>query len=426
MSRSFDILIFQHFCFILGGVETLYYRMMKWANSKGMKSILIIDGDSQVDSTWKIKLKENNVELYYIFGVYPFYMIKDEQGIILDLSEYKSVLHISEFYEGYIRGEYLKSRYTFTVFVNLFYVLTSYDMMKSRIPLVRYLESKILGHIIESNSIVFMDEETRKIAVNAHNELYACGQTIVRLGYEVSPEISERLLYKKYNNFERHICSIARFEFPFKIYILGLIDVFVSLSKKYPILKLTIIGKGPGRNTVIKKIGELDNNIAERITLVDGCSYEELNTYIDEAFINVGMGTTILDFANRSVPSIISLANEIGDVSYGLWNENWHVLGGFLHDNMAPLKSISQCIEDVLQLEQKEYINICKLHRSLLINNYGMENVMENILTHDVVNVNPINPFLLHAYSVFRCFRTAVEGLLPKLSIWFTRDKRSL
>ena len=425
MLKSFEIIIFQHFCFILGGVESLYFRMMKWAKGQGVKSVLIIDGNSPMDSSWKNKLKEIDVSLYHIHGVYPFYRIKDEHSINLDLSGYKTVLYISDYFEGYIRGEHLKSQYNIPSFVNLFYILAPHTILKSRIPLIRYLENKILYYGLKTNSIIFMDEETRQTAVKAHDKLFDGKQKIVRLGYEVGSEVSEKFLSVKYNSLEKHICAIARFDFPFKIYILGLIDIFIALSVKYPMLKLIIIGKGPDRGTVVKKIEGLDKTIAEKITLLDGVPYEKLKTYIDSAYINVGMGTTILDFANRSVPSIVSLANETEDVSYGIWSDNWHVLGGFLHDDMAPLKAISRCIEDVLEMNQKEYISLCKLHRRLLVDHYSMEHVMGEILTHDIADVNPINPLVLHMYLFYLYLLSGIDWLFPKYLKLFARDKRS-
>ena len=424
MSDSFDILIFQHFCFILGGVETLYYRMMRWAHSHDIKSILVIDANATIDISWKEKLKVIDVELYYIYGIYPYFIIKKEDGIILDLSAYKNVFYISEYFGGYLKGEYIKRKNNFSNFVNLLYVLTAFDIMQSKIFFVRYLENKILLHITKSNSVVFMDEQIEKTLINAHRELPEFKHKIIRLGYEIGNEVSEKYLCERYNNKKRYICAVARFDFPFKIYILGLIEVFAKICKQYPELRLLLIGKGDFIANVKETINALNKETAEKITLIEGLPYDELILHMKNAFLNVGMGTTILDFANQSVPSIISLANEEKDISYGLWSDNWNVIGGFLHDDLASLKPISECIRDVMGMSREEYVQLCKRHRLLLVKHYSMEHIMKHLFTHRVSTESYINPFVLHFYSVFLFIRFKLEKLFPQLLSIFSRYTR--
>ena len=399
--KKYDLLILQYHLFILGGIESYYYRIMRWAYRNKIRVILIIDKNSKFDSSWREKLDELNVEIFYVSGCYPFYSFKSPNGQKLELSASESILNISASYECYSRAEYLRKQFSVVNFKNIIYVFHPYTVKISKYTLLeRYLRKKMLPVIISSGSMVFMDEETRASGKKYYPDLIDDEQKVVRLGYEVGEEVKEEQLIKKYNNTEKNIYAICRFEFPFKSYVLGLVEVFAQLSCIYSDLNLIIIGKGEDKNVLENKIATVDKGVSKKIKIIDGVSYERINEHIDKAFLNVGMGTTILDFANRSVPSIIGIAYDISDVSYGIWSRNCDIVGGTIEEKLAPVSSIKDNIDDILNMNIDEYINTCKMHRKLLVENYSIDTVMNSLFDLSVSAENSVSKYALHICSI--------------------------
>lgn len=156
---------------------------------------------------------------------------------------------------------------------------------------------------IQNKHIFFMDKET----VQTNIEYFSMknilrNTTIINLPIDsaiINKDILERRAKNK-NNIS--ILSIARAEFPFKGYLIGLID-FLSKYEKNDI-KLTIISYGKDFKILKQKIDLLPNHIKRKIFLYGKTDYDKLEKYFNNSNLYIGMGTTVLDAAERGIITI--------------------------------------------------------------------------------------------------------------------------
>lgn len=159
-------------------------------------------------------------------------------------------------------------------------------------------ESKYLMNVFEtSGRVVFMDE----MCANSYKKLYGYANNIpfkiLRLPLEEPKILQERTEHGNAIN----ILSIARAEFPFKGYLIGLIKEFQN-ARFAADIKLTIISHGDGFPE-LKELSErkTDNNRVQ-INVLGQIDYEQLNKYYRNSDLYIGMGTTVIEAAaNRSV-----------------------------------------------------------------------------------------------------------------------------
>lgn len=101
------------------------------------------------------------------------------------------------------------------------------------------------------------------------------------------------------------IITCARFDFPHKGYILGLIKSFARLKKKYSHIELVIVGDGPGKVDVLTEIDRLDADCKSSIELKGLLSPSELRENFRAAHLNVGLAGALTTGAQCGLPSIV-------------------------------------------------------------------------------------------------------------------------
>lgn len=90
------------------------------------------------------------------------------------------------------------------------------------------------------------------------------------------------------------IGTMCRMEFPFKGYVMGLLDEFEYLHEKYRI-NLLIAGSGPNEDELKYKISTLPQKFQSHIIYIPSVPYNELNIFYKNCDIFIGMGTTLID-----------------------------------------------------------------------------------------------------------------------------------
>ena len=151
------------------------------------------------------------------------------------------------------------------------------------------------------------------------------------------------------------ITTCARFEFPHKGYIIGLINSFYNLKCKYPNIKLNIVGYGPGENVVKDCINSLPSNVKKDIHLYGMVTPEELKDIYCKAHLAVGLAGAISVAAQCGVPSIIVRHYSYDCDAYGYYCE----VPNMLLSTVPGLK-IEPFIEKVVLMGNSDYINLSK------------------------------------------------------------------
>lgn len=152
-----------------------------------------------------------------------------------------------------------------------------------------------------------------------------------------------------------------------------LIDAFKLLKIRYPHLKLLMVGRGPNRDRIIKKIKE--NNMTDSITIKDFIPNNEIQKVYRESDVFVlpsleeGVPRTILEAMACSVPIVCSnlpqLVNIVEDC-------------GFLVPKGDP-KAIAEKVSEILS-QKKVAKELGENGRKKVIENYSWKDTVEKTI----------------------------------------------
>lgn len=365
--------------FILGGIESYFIRMFKWANENDYKTYLILPLGKKIHAAWLQNLKLFNVVIGYFDKTTWKAKILTENGKeILFLENMKGIVIAADIF-SYVKMLYYKEKYGMNQMKILLYIFATTFCRVSKKRLIRLPYNRVIKKISE-NSIIFMDEDTEEYFKKIYNYKNYKGK-IIRLGMEIlkfsDKMVEEKLINKKQ---EFNILTISRMDFPFKSYILGLLDTYNELKEIYTNMTLTIVGDGADSSQVYQKIEGLSSYKKKDIEMHGDVPYEKLQEYFKKAHVYVGMGTTLLDAANWGVPGIISKAYCKFPVSTGFFFEQYNDLSGNEKINQVQLKEMKELIKQVINSTDKEYKEICKESYNTLNQYYSIDKNMRSLL----------------------------------------------
>ena len=382
------VLINPHF--ILGGVDTYYYRMIHWFQKRGIQTFLYLYEGAPADAQMLEKVQKCGTVVRFAIPVFPGTFIPKPTCFPLDLPEGTRVLVVSTQSGDFWVANQMIYDNPHLKFTNFAYMLHPYAFITGGEnphfpafcyrPLTHFYQ-KISRRMLERNIIHFMDETTRQNFLEHYGLEGASDDTILRLGMPVFP-FSDQKASERYRQKEFHILAVARLEFPFKSYLLGLVSQFAELQKEYPNLILDIVGWGDGEKELKEKIAGLSPEIQKKIILHGAVEYDELSGFFERAGVFVGMGTTLLDACNAGTIAVTARAFEPKCLSAGFTADNpfWGAMTGEV--------PASQYIRQVLQLSEEDYAALCYRSHQVVAENYGMDTVIEKMLQSE----NSVSP----------------------------------
>lgn len=373
-----QIVIFTYTNFILGGAETLILRMSEWFMNNNTKVYIICNS---IDDLLKNEYEEKNLKIYISNKK------KDILSLIFKKELDKKIIVVNFFFEEYLNCEQLRKKHQF---YNFFYVVHPHrTIVGKKLPnhisnVCKRIYKKMFIQMYEKENIIYMDEECIKIMEDYYSlNLPKAYKNIVRLPIKVQ-DVKTPSKNKKFN-----ILTISRFDFPFKGYILGLIEDFAFLAKQNPEIILTIIGDGKDKDKVIKKIEELDKNIQKKIYLIGNVPYSELNTSFASASVYIGMGTTLLDASNMKLPVIPVLGYTYQNFSSGFFYKMPNFLGtDFNNYNSIAIKSLD-LIKDIISMDNNQYQNLCEKNYKEFCKVYNIDKIMPLFLANSTTSPPP-------------------------------------
>jgi hypothetical protein len=232
--------------------------------------------------------------------------------------------------------------------------------------------------------------------------------TIHRLPIFIDSNISNLNLVK--NNIF-NILTITRFEFPFKGYVLGLIDTFVELFKNDKKISLTIIGYGANKEEVDLKLKQIPANIKERISVLDQVAYSAIGDYINKCDLYVGMGTTILDAANKNKIVITAAAYQNYSNSTGFFHNNYKTVAEIFKSSKK-YDQFYDLILEVFNTEETQFLELSKKSKNVLQSNYNIDVIAPQLYNHTkgylnlferitILLIIKINKYLNIVYKIF-------------------------
>ena len=155
------------------------------------------------------------------------------------------------------------------------------------------------------------------------------------------------------NNFT--IVTCARFDFPHKGYMLGLLDDYKELKEKYSQLKLVIIGYGSGEKRIKEKLEAMTEAQRQDVELVGAVSPFDLSKYFEKGHLNVGLAGALFDGAICALPSVCVRHYSEECQTYGHISD---MTGTYLRSDEG--EAIKPYIERLINMSDEEYISITK------------------------------------------------------------------
>lgn len=397
MSKRY-IFIYEHIT--LGGAQTLLFRMAKWLKENENCEVLVICKKEEENSL-ETGLLDCGVEIEYLQKLCKkqiYNCLTTKKRLASNdfiVFNFDIMLAVEEVCQRIKKEDDIKANLILYV-VHPHTLIFGNNLKNAKLKrLVKEFYKNIINAYIDNRNIAFMDETT----ISSTEEFYKLrviddDNRIFRLPMYLC-EYNEEKIKARWQKKDFNILTIARADFPFKGYIFGLIDDYERLQNKYGYLRITIITYGPGVEELNKKINCLPEQTRNGIYLVGRIPYEELGYYFEKANLFIGMGTTVLDAANYGIPSIVIHPYTYKNIAEGYFYERPFVLGSS-ENNVSAI----DLIENVINMDENEYLDICNKSYNALKATYEIGVIMQRFIKYRNIDFdNIISKYALKAHS---------------------------
>lgn len=365
--------------FILGGIESYYIRMFQWAAENGYENMLVIPKNKCVSEDWTEDIENARVKVAFYNKVSKKNSLINKAGKAIQIDSERIGVAVVADISSYIKMQRLKQKYNLKKVKIILYMFLPEFCRASKKKWLNFPYKSVVTKLFES-SMIFMDEETKHYC----EQFYGCNiseKQIVRLGLQVG-EIPSDIVEKREKTRikEFNIITVTRLEFPFKAYVLGLIDEYIKLKDVYPFIKLFILGDGDGKDRLKEKVLTVDEQKRKDIYFLGSVPYNELSYHFEKSQLYIGMGTTLLDAGLSGLPGIIAKAYSENAMTTGFIYEEYNNLSGNEKINKKKLMSCRELIEKVINFSKEEYILAERASYNIVLKYYNIENNMKKIL----------------------------------------------
>ncbi len=380
---------------LITGGTLLGVRVASFFEKKGIKTaIFIMEGEGELKKT----IDNSGIEHFYSKtpDIAALKYCKDRNNCIIWVQNYRYFLTC----EIYVKKCHLNCR-------TIMY-LDHPNAIKQKIlnnPVISkifYKSNRIaIEKYYKNGNLIFMDDlnviGTQKDWNLDFNDI---DQHIIRLPYDIynfDPNIIENRINKGKETY--NILTVARADFPFKGYIKGLIETCAMLSSSYHNIKLKIVTNSSGKDIIKewKKQAESEYSTIINMDLYFDLDQQELNGLYNSANLYLGMGTTILEAAEKAVIAIPVRSYTYELSTLGFFSDNLCL--GSLGDSY-PLYSGNTIndITNVLDMTEDEYREKSIECRDTLIKNFSLEAFYKSFMNH--INEVPENHYISRSLLV--------------------------
>ncbi|AOC95287.1 hypothetical protein BB050_02171 [Flavobacterium anhuiense] len=406
MSNHKKTIVFYCFNFSMGGTETLILRLLEFYHSQNYRTILLTENPIHES------ISEDSKKVSFEHYLYDKKTKNFSSGLKkLEFENDEKPLVITQFLPEFLKCFTLinKTRYGVN-FKHTLYIVhpnsTFYGPKK-----ITFLAKTMIMMLLRKKVLVFMDETCVEKCIEHYNLKKTLDFVIYRLPIFIN---KNNIVEKKNEIF--NILTITRFEFPFKAYVLGLINSFGNICEKYPSISLTIIGHGKGKKEVENAISFLSDSKKAKINIVEEIPYHKISDYIKACDVYVGMGTTVLDVANNNKIAITAVAYQNSNLAVGYFHDNHTVIGEVLRENFKYF-TFDQLLEDVIKTDSKEFENLGAKSKKRLMENYDIEIVGSNISKHTESYLSFYETILISIFSYINLYSTRLMSFYQRKKI---------
>ena len=351
-----NVIIF-HYEHIVGGAQTLSLRIFRVARKKSYNCYWVKTRSGKEDKYFINEINKIGVKILRLaprklsrnFCISNSILSFDEETTVItyDILEYFLSRKILKAKSGNNINYRLYIIHPYIIYQN------STNLFKKIVFYMKYqiLYNRILRRI--ENDLYFMDFYCAYIARKYHR-IRLNLDNIIKLGVEID-RIEEKVIMNRYHNKYFTILTISRIDFPFKYYLLPLIEIIAKKSIMNKNIRLIIIGDGKDKGLIENLINSKGLN--KNISMISMCEYDKLNNYINISNLNIGMGTTILDAGKYGLPSLVAIPYCKAPLTIGLFSKENDSLGE-PYDNEMIYKNMEIEIDRIMSMNENEYFAI--------------------------------------------------------------------
>ena len=371
---------------VYGGSQSLMLRMSKWLKSKQIDVCIICDSATNIEVV--SELKKNNVRIEVCRP-------DDFKFIGHVLKEYKERIVINFGFVRYLNIECIKKKYKlrfdniiYDIIPATFLVGTGFknNLLRKHIKR-KYL--KTLLRMVDNNSVI-SQEETNNRSVCSHFGIdeKKYNPKLLRIPMDCKRlENCESIIKEGYKS--KIIMTAARADFPFKGYMIGLIDEFKKIKEKDDGLILQIFSAGGDIEELKDKIRSVPDIIRKDIVLNGWITYSDLYNELKKCKIYIGLGSSLMDACLNYKPTIVVSYDTRKCVTAGTFDENPFCIGTKGEDYFPA----GEIIEKIIQLDYEKYKNLCFNSFEAVNKNYNIDSIMTDLLNTKTKNSSCILTF---------------------------------
>lgn len=367
-----------------GGSHTMFVRMCEWYRQHNIKVVFICD--SRENEEIANKLESLDVKIF----VLDTRKINETAALLIKLSRIEEIRVLNFSWDRYLDVEQVKKKYHLLI-DNIVYCILPTTFVKGgtfkkNILINGILNSykRILKKMCDNNAIVMQDEiDIEKTESYYHIKLRP-RPDIVRLPMKVDELDREKIIKQGY--LSKTIMTGCRADFPFKGYVIGLVDDFLKLKKEFPDTKLLIICDGEDIEQLDKKMKEIPEAYHDSVTYLRWVSYEEIKSKMEQSMLFIGMGSSVLESSLRYKPSIVSRYYTLENLAESFTKDNPNDIEA--KENVkTPAYSL---IRQVLCMSYDEYRDLSIQSHDVIKDMYGIDMIMDKLMTHHSNNKESI------------------------------------
>ena len=345
----------------IGGIEVYFANLIRYAMKKNYRVIWLTTKNAIEQASYRDLVESEKLEKI-IIGVER----KLFKKVSIPFEENEKVIMLSCEPLYFIAGESIRKKANVEKFAH-YLVLPHYTGNAYYIE--RYFSWNILKNYCYRfmRKIIIQWERTdcilafSKIHLDAYEKNYDL--KISNKDEKVLKSLDDKLPFDDHQVWERArnrksnfvIMTCARFDFPHKGYIIGLIQTFAKLKESYPWIRLVIVGYGQDEQKVKDEISKLSKVIQKDIVLTGALQPKGLQKQFELATLNVGLAGALIQGAECGIPSL--------QVRHYIYECQGYGFLGEVDDTSPeePGESIEKYIVEAIEMSDEEYYNKSKL-----------------------------------------------------------------
>ena len=353
-------LIVNYFGMGTGGIEKYTADLMKYAISCGYRVIWFTMKET-LDNAVQPGITDNEKieKVLFLAGRRKFF----KKPTPFRINEDEDVVMISFVPEDYVWAEQFRYKYkchTFyhhLILMNFFGWLT-YPEDEFKFKLLAKQRAKLsnkIAHELDDNNNIRAFSRIHLVKFKERYDLnFDVSDDLLLKDISVNEAVSVDDLYKKAKSRREEfiIVSCSRFQFPHKGYQIGLLSVFSELKKKYPYVKLVVVGDGGEREYYNTFYDKLDDDVKSSIEFKGRVPFEEVLDIYKNCHLSIGLAGALSASASVGIPSLLVRHDTLECETYGLYQDNDSTLRSDPGVDPLPI------IEKIMNMPDDEYVEI--------------------------------------------------------------------